>query len=162
MTGKSAYKLLDKYHVPENIKDHCKKVAYFAEKVAKLYSSKGFDVDVDLVKISALLHDIFRIIDIQGKGYLELCKKASKHTIELWEDLKKWYKGLYHCQAAAKYFNQIRIIGIIGIKTQHQQLGIRFNLINESIVISISATLNLETISCRPLRQNKFVSITKP
>ena len=103
MLEKEANQLLEKYHVPENIKAHCRKVAFLAEKIARRYNDKGVSVNINLVKTSAILHDLFRIIDIKGEGYLDLCKKASQESIELWEELKKEYKGLFHCQAAANF-----------------------------------------------------------
>jgi uncharacterized protein len=39
---------------------HCKTVADFAVEIAEACAKKGLDVDVDLVRIGALLHDIGR------------------------------------------------------------------------------------------------------
>lgn len=44
----------------ERVIDHCKAVSALAVKFAKACESKGLNVDVNLVEVSALLHDIGR------------------------------------------------------------------------------------------------------
>jgi uncharacterized protein len=55
-----ALKLLKENHCPSKVVLHCKAVAYLAVKTAKACQRKGFNVNVDLVEIGALLHDLGR------------------------------------------------------------------------------------------------------
>lgn len=55
-----ALKLLEENYCPPNVVLHCKAVANLAVKTAKAFQRKGFLVDVELVEIGALLHDLGR------------------------------------------------------------------------------------------------------
>lgn len=44
----------------QGVINHCKTVSKFAVRLARAFQAKGFDVDVHLVEVSALLHDIGR------------------------------------------------------------------------------------------------------
>lgn len=55
-----AIRLLEKSSCPSNVIQHCKTVAKFAVKMAKILQKKGFRVDIELVETGALLHDIGR------------------------------------------------------------------------------------------------------
>lgn len=44
----------------EGVIEHCKSVSRFAVRLAKSFRRKGIDVDVQLVEVSAVLHDIGR------------------------------------------------------------------------------------------------------
>ncbi|MBT8171688.1 TIGR00295 family protein [Candidatus Bathyarchaeota archaeon] len=55
-----ALSLLSKSGCSEKVILHCKSVSFLAEKFARICESKGLGVDVNLVKIGALLHDIGR------------------------------------------------------------------------------------------------------
>lgn len=50
--------LYSKYDVPINIREHCKKVSSISEEIALLLNCKGFNLDIELIKCAALLHDI--------------------------------------------------------------------------------------------------------
>lgn len=55
-----AIRLLEKSSCPPNVIQHCKTVAKFAVKMARILQEKGFRVDIELVETGALLHDIGR------------------------------------------------------------------------------------------------------
>jgi len=57
---KEALQLLVKSGCEKNVVDHCKAVARLAVRIAKKLKNNGFDVDLKLVEIGALLHDIGR------------------------------------------------------------------------------------------------------
>ncbi len=59
-TRREALNLLTKVGCPPNVIRHCKKVSDLAVKIANAYQKKGLKLDVSLVEISALLHDIGR------------------------------------------------------------------------------------------------------
>lgn len=57
---KTALKLLEKVGCSKNVVKHCKAVADFAVEIAEACEEKGLEVDVALVRIGALLHDVGR------------------------------------------------------------------------------------------------------
>lgn len=59
-TRREALNLLVKAGCSPNVVEHCKRVSAFAVKIAKACQKKQSNVDVKLVEISALLHDIGR------------------------------------------------------------------------------------------------------
>jgi uncharacterized protein len=59
-THAEALDILSKAGCSEGVIAHCKTVSKFAVKIAKAFSKKGYDVNVHLVEVSGLLHDIGR------------------------------------------------------------------------------------------------------
>ena len=59
-TPAEALIFLEKAGCSQGVIEHCKTVSRFAVKIAKAFHKKGFDVDVHLVEVSGLLHDIGR------------------------------------------------------------------------------------------------------
>ena len=57
---RAALKLLRQAGCSRRVVKHCKAVASLAVEIAEACKQKGFEVDVDLVRIGALLHDIGR------------------------------------------------------------------------------------------------------
>lgn len=55
-----AIQFLRKSGCPKNVMRHCEIVAELAVEIAEAYKKKGTDVDLELVEIGALLHDIGR------------------------------------------------------------------------------------------------------
>lgn len=59
-TQAEAIRLLAKAGCPPNVIEHCKAVSKFSAKIAKVFLKQGFNVDVQLVEVGGLLHDIGR------------------------------------------------------------------------------------------------------
>lgn len=59
-TRAEALEILAKAGCSPRVVEHCKTVSRFAVRVAKAFRKKGFDVNIDLVEVSGLLHDIGR------------------------------------------------------------------------------------------------------
>ncbi|MCX8150326.1 MAG: HDIG domain-containing protein [Candidatus Bathyarchaeota archaeon] len=59
-TRKEALELLRKNGCSKNVIAHCEAVAKLARETAEICKKKGLKVDVDLVEIGALLHDVGR------------------------------------------------------------------------------------------------------
>jgi uncharacterized protein len=59
-TRVEALNFLLKTNCPKSVIEHCKTVSKFAVRIAKAFKKKGFNVDVHLVEVGALLHDIGR------------------------------------------------------------------------------------------------------
>ncbi len=55
-----AIRLLRENHCPANVISHCKAVAELAVETAQMCQKKGYKVDVKLVEVGALLHDLGR------------------------------------------------------------------------------------------------------
>ncbi len=55
-------KLWDKYELPESVREHCKRVAEIASRIAAKISANGHEVDREAVLLGALLHDIGRAV----------------------------------------------------------------------------------------------------
>ena len=60
MTRNECLELLLKYGTPEHVKRHCLMVSEVAINVAIALNNNGFNLDVNLIEISGLLHDIAR------------------------------------------------------------------------------------------------------
>jgi len=59
-TRAEALNFLSKAGCSPRVIEHCKAVSMFAVKIAKVFHKKGFKVDIQLVEMSGLLHDIGR------------------------------------------------------------------------------------------------------
>ncbi len=59
-SSKTALKLLSESGCSKRVIAHCKAVSALAVKFANACKKRGFDVDVELVEVGALLHDIGR------------------------------------------------------------------------------------------------------
>jgi len=59
-THAEALNFLVKTGCSQNVIEHCKTVSRFSVKIAKAFQKKGFNVNIQLVEVSGLLHDIGR------------------------------------------------------------------------------------------------------
>lgn len=50
--------LYSKYDIPINIREHCKKVCIISQQIASALNCRGLNLDIELIKCGALLHDI--------------------------------------------------------------------------------------------------------
>ncbi len=76
---KQCVKLLDEAFVPDDVKEHCKLVAVVACQLVRLLNSKGAGLNENLIRASALLHDIKRSEKghaLVGAMYLRACGYA--------------------------------------------------------------------------------------
>ncbi len=90
MTELEVEKLYEKYHTPLHVVEHCRKVAYVADKIAAEYEKKGIKIDGKGINLACLLHDLARIIDFNaGESYAEAQK-----------ELKELYPKMDHSTAA--------------------------------------------------------------
>lgn len=92
-TDEECERLLDYYCMPDNVRAHSEKVKKIAVLIAGELVKKGFDINVELVKKAAILHDIAKVIDFHE------FPDAEKRCIETWKNLKKRFLGLNHTQA---------------------------------------------------------------
>jgi putative nucleotidyltransferase with HDIG domain len=107
MDRKKAKKLLKEFCTPSHIIKHCEMVAFVAGKIANFLKKQGEKVDVELVVIAGLLHDLLRIVDINGDAYDALCEQYPEENKKIWDKQKLLYKGMSHSDAVAKYLNKM-------------------------------------------------------
>jgi uncharacterized protein len=97
LTEAEALGLLKKEKLPQNIIEHCRAVSKKAVQIAEAIKKNGWDVDVELVRIAGLLHDLgrSRTHEIEhgiesGKilrelGYPEIAQTAERHCTLLFK-----------------------------------------------------------------------------
>ncbi len=67
-SAEECFKIWDKYEMPQNIKEHSLMVGEVAAFIARLGKSRGFNVNVDLIKAGALLHDLGKFYSLKYGG----------------------------------------------------------------------------------------------
>ncbi|MBS3138501.1 HDIG domain-containing protein [Candidatus Woesearchaeota archaeon] len=91
------FALFQQYDVPKNIVEHCKKVSEVAIGVAEKLHAKGIAIDVKLVQIGALLHDLMKAVTI--KDLTETNKfgyTPTRKEIETWRTLRTRFADKKH------------------------------------------------------------------
>lgn len=80
LTENQIKQLWEKYKVPENIKEHSKVVARLSIELAEKINKNGTQVNIEIVRAGALLHDIGKWLSIKNniKSHEELGAKILK------------------------------------------------------------------------------------
>ena len=82
-------KLLKDYGTPYHVIRHCMAVCSVSVAIGKRLNKKGYNIDIDLLRACAMLHDIARIHDkheavgasyLTKKGYKEVAYIVAQHT----------------------------------------------------------------------------------
>lgn len=103
-TVPECYKLMDNLSkLPLNIVLHSEKVAKVAVFLARKLKEKGEDVDVDLVRVCALLHDIAKPIDFKDLTVNPdfTVEKPTKEQLDKWKSLKEKFSDKKHEEAGS-------------------------------------------------------------
>lgn len=93
-TREQAEAYFDDFHVPDNFKNHCFLVNKTAVFLAEELKAAGEHIDLDLVDILSLLHDLFKPAALE-----KLCTEPqfkcypTQKQIEFWEQMMKKYKA---------------------------------------------------------------------
>lgn len=96
-TVERCYRLFEHYHVPKNIFEHCKKVSELATDIAKRLKAKGISLDVELVRIGALLHDFMKAVTIKDLSQTNAFGyTATKEEVDAWKALRKRFADKKH------------------------------------------------------------------
>ena len=99
-TEKECLGLFAEHKVPSNILLHSKAVCRVSLFLANKLKKKGVDVNIDLVRSGALLHDLMKAVVI---GELKEDKKfklekPTKEMINHWSNMKKKHKGKHETE----------------------------------------------------------------
>ncbi len=98
-----AKSIIMEHHLPDNIRIHCEKVYEVSKLIAERYKSKGYDIDLENLYSAALLHDLFRIVDLSEENYKKFREDAEKYDQITWDSIRNRYKGKSHSQAAYEF-----------------------------------------------------------
>jgi hypothetical protein len=102
-----ALEYFDKYHVPESIRAHCLAVQGIAVFLAKKVQETGRIINVELVSLGSLLHDLFKMAAIKDVSPNEFHNKVfSEEELAMREHLRTTYPGMYENQIAYEIFKQ--------------------------------------------------------
>jgi phosphohistidine swiveling domain-containing protein len=106
-TEEEALGYFEEYKVPRNIKGHCVLVRDVAVFLAKELIKKGEDINLELVSRAALLHDLFKVIDIkQLENNVHHPYVPSQEEIKMWKYLKEKYSGMHEDEVFEKIFGE--------------------------------------------------------
>ena len=88
ITNEEAYELFAQYSTPSHVIAHCEAVSDTAVKIAKALNSKGYNLDINLIRSAGLLHDLARVDDdhdeiaanlLRNMGYTKEADIIRKH-----------------------------------------------------------------------------------
>ena len=89
--------LFQQYHVPKNIFEHCTKVSEVATDIARKLKANGTELDVGLVQIGALLHDLMKAVMIKNLNETnKFGYTPTKKEIETWKILRERFADKKH------------------------------------------------------------------
>tara|TARA_Y100000310_G_C20455398_1_gene702797 strand:- start:180 stop:821 length:642 start_codon:yes stop_codon:yes gene_type:complete len=95
-TQEECLSYFEKYKVPQNIKEHCLKVQEVAVFLAKELNKVGFNLNVELVSKTAVLHDLFKVValdDLSPNKHHSY--EHSEEEIAMWKHLRTKYPGMH-------------------------------------------------------------------
>ena len=93
--------LFQQYHVPKNILGHCQTVSLLATRIAERLKAKGIKINIELVRIGALMHDWMKAATLEQLGTNKYFKYTpSKEEIASWKQLRTKFNGKHECEIA--------------------------------------------------------------
>ena len=100
--------LFKQYHVPKNIAEHCKKVSELAVSIAEGLKKRGITIDVELVRIGALMHDWMKAVTIEQLGPNKYFRYTpTKEETASWKELRARFNGLHEAEIARELLKDI-------------------------------------------------------
>ena len=95
-TVKECEQLFRQYHVPTNIEAHCKAVSTFAKSLAQRLKARNININVELVQIGALLHDLMKAVTLDSlQGSKKFPYTPNEQEIAMWKHLRETYPHLH-------------------------------------------------------------------
>mgnify|MGYP001589663148 CR=1 FL=1 len=90
--------LFNRYHVPKNIFTHCKKVSELAVSIAERLKKRGIGINVELVRIGALMHDWMKAATLEALDRPPFSYKPTQQEIAAWKELRARFKGMHESE----------------------------------------------------------------
>jgi len=154
LTRKEALKLLEKYEVDGRILRHSLAVNKFAVFLAERLRKKGLDVDVYLVDMGSLLHDIRKTHNgkvvknhdeaggklLMKEGYPVIAKIVEKHGLPGIDFLQTWEEKIVFY--ADKRLDEDKVVSL---DERYKELEKRYPKSVDSIRSSVFKVKKLET-----------------
>ena len=103
-TKQECLKMFEEYLVPKCVYRHCRKVSRAGVALAEALKRNGVDVDIPLVEIGCLLHDMMKVYSLPNlnpkpeAGYYG----ATDEERLLWEKLRSQFEGLHETLILSK------------------------------------------------------------
>ncbi len=117
-------RLYNEYHTPFHVIQHCKTVANFAVKLAKLMAKRGYSIDIQLLEQSALLHDLVRYVDFKKFDPYTWNYDVADGDREYWIHMRKMYEGKHHAKVGADILEKHGLPKTAQIVRKHDFLSI--------------------------------------
>jgi hypothetical protein len=98
----------EQYKVPMNIKEHCIFTQQIATFLAKKLVETGLVLDVELISVAALLHDLFKFAAIPDlkKNLIYRHLTYSEEELAIRKKLREKYPNMYENEIAYKVFKE--------------------------------------------------------
>lgn len=125
MTNLDAEDLIKEFHVPQHVERHCIAVAKLAVQIGRKLQKQGIAVNLELVRLSALLHDLVRVVDFRTFSPDTFPDPVTKKDIEVWKLLRKKYAGLHHAIAGASILEERGFSDVAKIVKHHRYAQIK-------------------------------------
>lgn len=90
----------EEWQTPLHVRDHCKQVANMAMQISEAYIEKGELIDVHLLYVSCMLHDMCRVCDFKILDRDAFAESISEEKWEQWEKLRENCQGQHHADVA--------------------------------------------------------------
>ncbi|PLW79363.1 hypothetical protein C0585_08100 [Candidatus Woesearchaeota archaeon] len=120
-TVPECYRLMSEYSLPINIIRHSEQVAKISVFLGKKLIEKGKEINLELLRVSALLHDIAKPIDFKhfklDPNFTSF--KPSKKDVETWKKLKDESGDLKHEQAGVLLLQKLGYVDVAKIVGKH-------------------------------------------
>lgn len=99
-------KIYKHFFVPNHLIRHMRKVAKVSTTLAKMAEKKSLKLQKNLIVQAALLHDVFRCVDIKNFHPENFNKNPKPAAKKCWLDLRKKYCKIGHEKGMADYLNK--------------------------------------------------------
>lgn len=96
MNREEAKTLLNEFHTPQHVQDHCYQVARVARFLAGKLSQKGIPIDPEEMEVAGILHDIVRVVDFKTLPPT----LGNEEDQKFWKKIREKYRGMHHAEAA--------------------------------------------------------------
>ncbi len=98
----SVHALMEEYCTPVHVRKHIEAVTKVAVQISEALFQKGVLMDLNLVKCSALCHDLVRYVDFPNfENLSHYQEEITEEKLRTWKDLHQKYKKIHHADAIA-------------------------------------------------------------